>query len=72
MILVEEHNLSSIVFPAISTGFFGFPINKCAEIMLQVIIEYLKRPTILKKVAICLWNDENFKIFKKQLTAMIS
>jgi O-acetyl-ADP-ribose deacetylase (regulator of RNase III) len=71
LLLAEEHNLKSIVFPAISTGIFGYPITKCAEIMLQVIVEYLKRPTNLSVVAICLWDDESFEVFSNQLILMI-
>jgi len=71
LLLAEEHNLKTIVFPAISTGIFGYPITKCAEIMLQVIIEYLKRPTNLSVVAVCLWGDENFEVFSNQLILMM-
>ena len=37
----------------------------------KVIIEYLKRPTKLTKVAICLWSDKNYEVFDKQLNLMI-
>jgi O-acetyl-ADP-ribose deacetylase len=67
LLLAEEHGLKTIIFPAISTGIFGYPVTKCAEIMLPVIIEYLKRPTNLSVVAICLWGDENFEVFSNQL-----
>lgn len=70
LLLAEEHELKTIAFPAISTGIFGYPVIKCAEIMLEVIVEYLKRPTNLSVVAICLWGDENFEIFSKQLISI--
>lgn len=69
--LAEEHGLETIVFPAISTGIFGYPVYKCAEIMLKVMLDYLKRPTKLSKVAICLWTEQNYKVFEKQLNLMI-
>lgn len=71
LLLVEEYQLKTIAFPAISTGIFGYPAVKCAEIMLQVIVEYLKRPTNLSVVAICLWGNENFEIFSNQLIKMM-
>lgn len=71
LILAEEHNLLSIVFPAISTGIFGYSVVKCAEIMLKVIIDFLTGPTQLKKVAVCLWNDEIFNIFDQQLKLIV-
>jgi len=71
LLLAEEHSLKSIAFPAISTGIFGYPVQKCAEIMLEIIIEYLKRPTNISVVAICLWGDENFEVFSNQLISMM-
>lgn len=37
--LAEEHGLESIVFPAISTGAFGFPLREAAEIAMQTIAQ---------------------------------
>ena len=71
LLLAEEYGLKSIAFPAISTGIFGYPVQRCAEIMLEVIIEYLKRPTNISVVAICLWGDENFEVFSNQLIVMM-
>jgi O-acetyl-ADP-ribose deacetylase (regulator of RNase III) len=71
LLLAEEHGLTTIVFPAISTGICGYPVVKCAEIMLKVIIDYIKRPTKLTRVAICLWIEENYEVFDQQLNLMI-
>ena len=72
LLLAEEHGLSKIAFPAISTGIFGYPVEKCAEIMLEVIVEFLRRPSKLSIVAVCLWDDKSFEIFSNQLIKMIS
>ncbi len=47
--VADEKKLKSISFPAISTGIFGFPIQRCAEIMLRTTIDYLTRcsPTLV-------------------------
>ena len=37
--LADEHGLRSLAFPAISTGIFGFPLGRCAQIMLSAAIE---------------------------------
>ena len=63
----EENNLKSITFPAISTGIFGFPIERCAEIMLSETINYLKGETALEKVVFCLFDDKAFNIFSKKI-----
>lgn len=63
----EERGLKSIAFPAISTGVFGFPKDRCADIMLKTIINYLKGETKLNEVIVCLYDDETYKIFEGKL-----
>ncbi len=65
--LADENNLKSISFPAISTGIFGFPIQRCAEIMLKTTIDYLKGKTGLEKVIFCLFDRTSYKVFETQL-----
>lgn len=71
LILADEYHLKSIAFPAISTGVFGYPIDRCAKIMLQTIVEYLSKPTELEKVVICLLGQESYEIFKTELKKQI-
>lgn len=65
--VADENNLKSIAFPAISTGIFGFPIRRCAEIMLGTTLDYLKGETGLERVVFCLFGDDSYKVFKDQL-----
>jgi O-acetyl-ADP-ribose deacetylase (regulator of RNase III) len=70
--LADQHKLKSISFPAISTGIFGYPIDRCANIMLQTTIDYLHGKTQLQKVAFCLWGKEAFEVFEKTLRNLTS
>jgi len=65
--LADQNGLESIAFPAISTGIFGFPIERCAEIMLSTTLDYLQGETRLEKVVFCLFGKEAFEVFKKKL-----
>ena len=65
--VADENGLKSIGFPAISTGVFGFPIDRCAEIMLSGAIDYLQGETGLVRVVFCLYGQEAFVEFKKVL-----
>lgn len=65
--LADENHLGSISFPAISAGIFGFPIERCAEIMLDTTIEYLKGKTGLKKVIFCLFGRDSYDVFASRL-----
>lgn len=70
--LADYGQIKSISFPAISTGIFGFPIRRCAEIMLGVVIDYLKGQTKLEKVVFCLFTEADYKVFEKQLKKEIA
>ena len=65
--VADENHLKSITFPAISTGIFGFPIQRCAEIMLATVIEYLRGQTGLERVVFCLYGQGNYDVFARQL-----
>lgn len=63
-----EKGMKSMAFPAISTGIFGFPKDRCARIMLKTVCEFLARPgTSLEKVIFCLWSQDDLELFEKTL-----
>jgi O-acetyl-ADP-ribose deacetylase (regulator of RNase III) len=65
--LANEKGLASITFPAISTGIFGFPKNRCARIMLTTVAETLKQEdTSLTEVVFCLWGEETLQVFQSE------
>jgi len=65
--LADKHRLKSIPFPAISAGIFGFPVDRCAKIMLSTAIEYLKGKTDLERIVFCLFSKETFNVFLEEL-----
>jgi O-acetyl-ADP-ribose deacetylase (regulator of RNase III) len=72
LILADKHQLKSIAFPAISTGIFGFPRDRCATIMLSTTIAYLEGPTQLEKVIYCLYDQDTFETFESNLRTLAS
>ncbi|MGD9130242.1 MAG: macro domain-containing protein [Candidatus Bathyarchaeota archaeon] len=68
--LADQKNLRSIAFPAISTGIFGFPKDRCSTIMLSTTIAYLEGPTKLEKVVYCLYDKKTLEIFEHALQSM--
>jgi len=65
--LADEKKVGSISFPAISAGIFGFPIDRCAGIMLRTTIDYLNGETMLKRVVFCLYGRDAYEVFEKHL-----
>ena len=68
--LADKNRLKSIAFPAISTGIFGFPKDRCATIMLSTTIAYLEGPTGLKKGVYCLYDKKTLEIFENALKSL--
>lgn len=66
--VADENKLASICFPAISTGIFGFPIQRAAEIMLRVAIDYLEGSTGIERVVFCLFGQADYEVFATQLS----
>ncbi len=65
--LMDENNFTSIAFPAISTGIFGYPIDSCAKIMITTVKEYLQGETQIKEVIFCLFTSSDFEVFEREL-----
>jgi O-acetyl-ADP-ribose deacetylase (regulator of RNase III) len=65
--IADQHYLEGISFPAISTGIFGYPLDRCAQIMLSTTIEYLAGETGLRRIVFCLYGEESFSAFVDEL-----
>ena len=52
--LAVQHGLKTIAFPAISTGAYGFPMDRATRIALTEVSKFLERnPSIEKVVFVC-------------------
>ena len=65
--LADRRGMRSIALPAISTGNFGFPIDRAARIMLTEVHRFLQGGTKLERVVVCLHGDDAFQAFKREL-----
>ena len=65
--LMDEHRLKSIAFPAISTGIFGYPIDKCAKIMIMTAKQHLAGETQIREVIFCVYSNPDYEVFNKEL-----
>jgi len=64
--LADKHSLKSIAFPAISTGIFGYPVDRCARVMLHTVHDYLKDKTKLERIIFCLIDDAVYTVFCRE------
>lgn len=66
--LASGKGLKSISVPAISSGIFGFPKDRCAEILVREAANYLRDnpKTSLEVVEFCIYDDLTLEHFKKE------
>ncbi len=65
--LAVKHNLKSISFPAISTGIYGYPIDKAAEVAIKTVADFVKTNKGLSLVRFVLFSDSDLKVYEQTL-----
>jgi len=65
LLKAEELGLESIAMPAISTGAFGYPYERCARIMARVLKEFTPSARSLKRVIVCLYGRGAYETFRR-------
>lgn len=66
--LAEKNGVKSIAFCCISTGVFGFPQHKAAEIAVGTVNEYKERTQSRINVIFNVFKDDDFEIYRKLLS----
>ena len=61
--LAVEKNLTSVAFPSISTGVYGYPRAEAAEVSSRTIENFLSTDRQLKEVRLVFFRDEDAEIF---------
>jgi len=70
--IANKKKIKSIAFPAISTGIFHFPLQKCSEIMLKVAMDFLKNNDFPEEITFCLYGEKAFSVFSTTLKNLTS
>lgn len=70
--LAEQYKIDSIAFPAISTGAFGYPVRKAAEVAFRAIIETISGLKNVKRIRFVLYDDRDLSIHKETLSQILS
>ncbi|HED23918.1 MAG TPA: macro domain-containing protein [Firmicutes bacterium] len=65
--LAEENNVSSIAFPSISTGAFGYPMEAAAETAFQTIKEEITSLQKVKLIRFVLYGSDALAVHQRYL-----
>jgi O-acetyl-ADP-ribose deacetylase (regulator of RNase III) len=62
-----DRGVSDVAFPPMGAGFYGIPLELCATVMLGAIRDFLRRPSSVKEVVICVRDGREFRAFQPKL-----
>ncbi|HZC24087.1 MAG TPA: O-acetyl-ADP-ribose deacetylase [Candidatus Binatia bacterium] len=63
--LADEHGLTSLSFPAISTGSYGYPVNEAAETAIPAAVEALREAKFVKLCRFILFDSSHLRTFER-------
>ncbi|MBI2184336.1 MAG: O-acetyl-ADP-ribose deacetylase [Thaumarchaeota archaeon] len=63
--LAASKDLKSISFPSISTGAYGYPIEKASRVALKTVTEFLHKESSLREVVFTLFSPYDLKIYEE-------
>ena len=68
--LCGENDLTSVAFPAISTGAFRFPADRAAQIAVSTTVDALKIAPTLRRVIFCCFSQESAALHERALAGL--
>jgi O-acetyl-ADP-ribose deacetylase len=68
--LAARHAMTSIAFPSISTGIYGYPIEDAAKIAVSTVTSAVVAATALKQVIFCCFSQLDLTVYNKVLSGI--
>jgi len=66
--IAKEKKLSSIAFPSISTGAYGYPVDQAAKVAIEAVISFLNEEAVpIKEVRFVLFDSITYEAYQKAL-----
>lgn len=66
--VAHEHGLKSIAFPSISTGVYGYPIEKASAIAIETTRKCLEQSPDIERVIFVLFSTHDYEVYRKHLS----
>jgi O-acetyl-ADP-ribose deacetylase (regulator of RNase III) len=68
--LVQQHGIQTIAFPSISTGAYGFPMERAARIAVAESKQFLERSQSVRKIVLVCFGRIAFEIHSQAVKAL--
>ena len=67
--LAVENKITSIAFPNISTGIYGYPKKEAAFVAVKTVSDFLKKDSTIQKVIFVCFDEENYSIYQNLIAS---
>ena len=68
--VAQEKGLKSIAFPSISTGAYGYPVEKAARTALATVKGFVEEKPFLDEVVFVLFSERDYEVYSRSLTEL--
>jgi len=68
--LAAREGLSSVAFPSISTGAYGFPVDEASVVALEAVAGALRAGSPVRLVRFVLFSDADLDVYRRALDAL--
>lgn len=67
--LADEHNVTTIAFPNISTGIYHFPKDEAAQIALDTVQDYIQQhtATTIQQITFVCYDADNLSLYQQHM-----
>ena len=65
--LCTQNKISSVAFPSISTGIYGYPVEEASRIALKTVMDFLKDHPEVKLVRFVLFDSKTYDVYEEAL-----
>jgi O-acetyl-ADP-ribose deacetylase (regulator of RNase III) len=69
--LCSQHNISSVAFPSISTGVYGYPVEEASRIALNAVANYLEKRQDVKLIRFVLFDSKTYQTYVAALEELV-
>jgi len=70
--LAKQHNIETIAFPSISTGTYGFPLKRAADIAVSETKRFLDGHTSPEKVTFVCFSRHDHQVYRDSMQRLLS
>ena len=69
--LAVDNAVTSIAFPSISTGVYGYPIEKAARVAQSTVRAWLEESDLPQRVIFCCFSDSDRRVYEKTAARLL-